>query len=68
MKTLWRIIAGFAVLALGLLAVFTRGKKAGKAEQAAQEATDKAKAVREEVKAMPDAEVVEKAKKWVRRG
>jgi len=68
MKTLWRIIVGFAVLALGLLAVFKRGEKSGKAEQAAQEATDKAKAVREEVKAMPDAEIVKKAKKWVRRG
>ena len=68
MKTLWRIIVGIAVFVLGLLAVFKRGEKAGKAEQAAQEATDKAKAVREEVKAMPDAEVVEKAKKWVRRG
>jgi hypothetical protein len=53
---------------LGLLAVFTRGKKAGKAEAVAQEATDKANAVREEVKAMPDAEVLEQAKKWVRRG
>jgi len=68
MKTLWRIIVGVAVFALGLLAVFKRGEKAGKTEQASQEATDKAKAVREEVKAMPDAQVIEKAKKWVRRG
>lgn len=68
MKKLWSILAGLVVMALGLLAVFKRGEKAGKTEQAAKEATDKAKAVREEVKAMPDAEVVEKAKKWVRRG
>lgn len=63
-----KFLLGLLAAIGAVLAIFFAGKRQQKSQQAAKEADDKAEAVKEEVKAMDDQEVLKEARKWVRNG